>query len=219
MANSKMGLLGIKLGMTQIYVDDNVVPCTIVQLGPCRVLQAKTAEGKDGYNALQLGFGSQKEQRITKAQKGHFAKTSSSVARWVSEIRVTAADLEKYAPGTDIVVTDVFAAGDVADIIGTSKGRGFAGVMKRHHFKGFIRSHGSHEYFRHGGSIGTRLTPGMTLKGKKMPGRLGGAQITVQNIDVVRVEAERGLIFLRGGAPGPKGGRVKIRLAVKGSSK
>lgn len=216
MANSKMGLLGTKVGMTQIYVDDNVVPCTIVQLGPCRVLQAKTTDGKDGYNALQLGYGSQKEQRITKAEKGHFAKTTSGVARWVSEIRVTAAEIEKYAPGTDISVTDVFAAGDVADIIGTSKGRGFAGVMKRHHFKGFIRTHGSHEYFRHGGSIGTRLTPGMTLKGKKMPGRLGGAQITVQNIDVVKVEAERGLIFLRGGVPGPKGGQVKVRLAVKG---
>ncbi len=216
MANSKMGLLGIKLGMTQIYVDDNVVPCTIVQLGPCRVLQAKTTDGKDGYSALQLGFGSQKEQRITKAEKGHFAKTSSGVSRWVSEIRVTAAEIEKYAPGTDILVTDVFAAGDVADVIGDRKGRGFQGVMKKYHFKGFIRSHGSHEYFRHGGSIGTRLTPGMTLKGKKMPGRRNG-QVTVQNIDVVRVEAERGLIFLRGGAPGPNGGRVKVRLAVKGS--
>jgi len=218
MANVQMGLLGQKIGMTQLFEDDGtIVPVTIVQVGPNKVLQVKTVGTKDKYEALQLGFGAQKAQRLRKPQLGHFAKAGEGVTpRYVSEIRVTAKETGTYAPGQEIVAADIFAAGQMVDVIGISKGKGFAGVMKRHNMRGAqTNSHGTHEYFRHGGSIGTRLTPGMTLKGKKMPGRMGDAQVTVQNIDVVRVDAERNLVFLRGGVPGPKGAFVKVRLAVK----
>jgi large subunit ribosomal protein L3 len=216
MANPQMGLLGRKLGMTQLFeADGTVLPVTVVQCGPCRVLQVKTATSSDGYNALQLGFGSQKEQRTTKAERGHYAKTSSSAPAWVTEIRVSDEIAASYTAGQDLAVADVFATGDVVDVVGISKGKGFAGVMKRHNFAGFIRSHGSHEFFRHGGSIGTRLTPGMVAKGKKMPGRMGNAQVTVQNLKVVRVDTERNLVFVRGGVPGAKGALVKVRKAVK----
>jgi large subunit ribosomal protein L3 len=222
MANSTMGLLGQKIGMTQLYEDDGtLVPVTVVQVGPNRVLQVKTAGTKDKYEALQLGFGQQKAQRLGKPQLGHFAKAGEGVVpRYVAEIRVTAAETAAYAPGQEIGAADVFNVGDAVDVVGTSKGRGFAGVMKRWNFKGSQTwSHGTHEYFRHGGSIGTRLTPGMTLKGKRMGGRMGGEQVTVQNIDVVRVDADRHLLFLRGGVPGPKGAFVKIRRAVKAGKK
>lgn len=216
MANSSIGLLGRKLGMTQIFLDDGTcVATTVVEVGPNRVLQVKSEDTKDGYNALQLGYGTQKAHRISSSEAGHFAKTESTPARLVREIRVSAEDAKKYAPGQDLSVADLFAEGDVVDARGTSKGRGFAGVMKRHNFRGFIRTHGTHEFFRHGGSIGTRLTPGHTLKGKKMPGRMGGVPVTMQNLDVVRVDAERNLLFLKGGVPGPKGGFITVRKAVK----
>lgn len=216
MANSKMGLLGTKLGMTQLFQDDGtVIPVTVVQAGPNRVLQVKTTETRDGYTALQLGFGAQKPQRLNGALKGHLGKSSTEAVRHIAEIRVTPEVAAAHAVGSDVGPADIFQNGDMVDVIGTSKGRGFAGVMKRHNFKGFKRSHGVHEYFRHGGSIGTRLTPGMTLKGKKMGGRMGGVQVTAQNLKVVRIDAERHLIFIRGAVPGPKGGFVKVRKAVK----
>jgi large subunit ribosomal protein L3 len=217
MANQQLGLLGRKLGMTQLFeADGTVVPVTVVQLGPCRVLQVKTDNGKDGYNALQLAWGTQLPQRVTKALTGHYAKSGEGTPRRAAEIRVSAEDAAKFSVGQTITVTDVFQTGGLVDVTGTSKGRGFAGVMKRHHFRGFIRTHGSHEYFRHGGSIGTRLTPGMTLKGKKMGGHMGAEQVTTQNIKVARIDADRGLLFLRGAVPGPKGAFVKVRKAVKG---
>ncbi|MCB9663363.1 MAG: 50S ribosomal protein L3 [Alphaproteobacteria bacterium] len=216
MANSQMGLLGTKLGMTQLFQEDgNVLPVTVLQVGPCRVLQVKSTEGSDGYDALQLGFGTQKAHRVSKAFTAHAKKTGESLPRWVSEVRVTADVASQYQPGQEVGAADVFETGTKVDVTGVSKGRGFAGVMKRYNFKGFIRTHGTHEFFRHGGSIGTRLTPGMVLKGKKMPGRMGGEQVTVQNLDVVKVDAERGLVFVRGGVPGPKGAFVKVRKAVK----
>ena len=216
MANSQMGLVGRKLGMTQLFEEDgSVLPVTVIELGPNRVLQVKTEDGADGYNALQLGYGSQKEQRVTRAQKGHYAKSNSSVPRHVLEIRVTKEEAASHEAGKDLGAADVFEAGDVVDVTGISKGRGFAGVMKRYNFAGFIRSHGTHEFFRHGGSIGTRLTPGHVLKGKKMPGRMGGEQVTVQNMDLVKVDAERNLVFIRGGVPGAKGAIVRVRKAVK----
>jgi large subunit ribosomal protein L3 len=216
MANESMGLLGRKIGMTQLFNEDGTVDAvTVVQTGPCRVLQVKTEDGNDGYNAIQLGFGTQKAHRITKPEAGHFAKTDSAPARVVSEIRVSKDKAASTEAGSDIGAADVFTVGDFADVTGTSKGRGFAGVMKKYNFAGFIRSHGTHEFFRHGGSIGTRLTPGHVLKGKKMPGRMGGVQVTVQNLQVVKVDAERNLVFLRGGVPGPKGAIVKVRKAVK----
>ncbi len=216
MANESMGLIGRKIGMTQIYKDDGEVQAvTVIQVGLNRVLQVKTDDKGDGYNALQLGFGTQKAHRITKAQAGHYAKTESTPARIVREIRVSKDNADKFQPGQDIGAADVFTVGDYADVIGTSKGRGFSGVMRRYNFAGFIRSHGTHEFFRHGGSIGTRLTPGFVMKGKKMPGQMGNAKVTVQNLEVVKIDTERNLVFLRGGVPGPKGGFVKVRLAVK----
>lgn len=214
--NTKMGLVGQKLGMTQLFLDDGtVVPVTVVLAGPNRVLQVKTPDTRDGYHALQLGFGTQKEQRLNGAFKGHLAKSGSPTVRHVREVRVTAAETSAWEAGKEIGPADVFNVGDLVDVTGTSKGRGFAGVMKRHHFSGFKRSHGVHEYFRHGGSIGTRLTPGMTLKGTRMPGRMGGKQVTTQNLQVVKVDAERHLVFVRGAVPGPQGSVVKLRKAVK----
>lgn len=218
MANEMMGLLGRKIGMTQVFEEDGtVVACTVVEVGPNKVLQVKTPEGSDGYAALQLGFGAQKASRQSKALAGHLAKAGAGEAppRMVREIRVSAETAAGYEAGQDIGAADVFTEGTAADVIGLSKGRGFAGVMKRHNFAGFIRSHGTHEFFRHGGSIGTRLTPGHVIKGKKMPGRMGGKQVTVQNLKVVKVDAERNLVFLKGGVPGPNGAFVKVRQAVK----
>ncbi len=216
MANLQIGLLGRKLGMTQIYeADGTVVPVTLVEVGPCRVLQVKSDTGKDGYNAIQLAWGTQKASRISKALTGHLARSSSEAPRWIAEIRVSAEAAASYTVGQTIGAADVFAVGGLVDVIGTSKGRGFTGVMKRHHFRGFIRTHGSHEYFRHGGSIGTRLTPGMTLKGKKMGGQSGNVQVTVQNIRVAKVDAERNVVFIHGSVPGPKGGLIKLRKSVK----
>ena len=220
MANEQMGLLGRKLGMTQIFNDDGeVIPVTVLEAGPNTVLQIKTASGADGYSALQLGFGQTREKRTTRAQRGHYAKAglaADSLPKYVREIRVSADEAAKHEAGKKLSPSDVFAAGERVDVIGTSKGRGFAGVMKRYGFRGFIRSHGTHEFFRHGGSIGTRLTPGMVLKGKKMPGHMGNERVTVQNLLVARVDAERNLVFVKGGVPGPNGGLLFVRKAVKG---
>lgn len=217
MANSEMGLLATKLGMTQLYAEDGtVVPVTVLQAGPCQVLQVKTTDGKDGYDALQLGYGEQKASRLSKAFQGHAKQAGAeTLPRHVAEIRVTPELASSHEAGQTVGAADVFSEGDFADVTGISKGRGFAGVMKRHNFRGFIRSHGTHEFFRHGGSIGTRLTPGHVLKGKKMPGRMGGKQVTVQNLKVAKVDAERNLVFVRGGVPGPNGGVIKVRKAVK----
>ena len=216
MANESMGLLGRKVGMTQFFRDDGeVVAVTLIETGPCTVLQVKTDDTSDGYNAVQLGFGTQKEHRVSKPQKGHFAKAGASVQRFVREIRIAKDKVAGLSRGQQLTASDVFTVGAKVDVTGTSKGRGFAGVMKRHNFRGFIRSHGTHEYFRHGGSIGTRLTPGMTLKGKKMPGHMGAARVTVQNLVVERVDVERNLVMVRGGVPGPNGGFVIVRTAVK----
>ncbi len=216
MANETMGLLGRKIGMTQLFHEDGtVLPVTVVEVGPNQILQVKSSERADGYAALQLGFGTQKEHRINKPMAGHLAKSGANPKALIAEIRVSDEVAGGFEAGQNIGAADVFAEGDVVDVIGTSKGRGFAGVMKRHNFAGFIRSHGTHEFFRHGGSIGTRLTPGHVMKGKKMPGHMGAEQVTVQNLDVVKVDAERNLVFLKGGVPGPKGAFVKVRKAVK----
>lgn len=216
MANTKMGLIGRKLGMTQLFAEDGeVLPVTVVECGPNTVLQVKSTASADKYDAVQLGFGTQKAHRLTRPQKGHFAKAGAEGIRHVKEFRLEADAVSTYTPGQTLGAADLFAEGSFADVTGISKGRGFAGVMKRHNFKGFIRSHGTHEYFRHGGSIGTRLTPGHVLKGKKMGGQMGNEQVTVQNLKIVRVDAERNLVFLKGGVPGPNGAMVTIRNAVK----
>ena len=214
MANERMGLVGRKLGMTQIFDEaGNVAGVTVIEVKANTVVQVKSTSGKDGYGAIQLGYGTRKESRVTKAELGHAKKAGVGPFKVVREVRIS--DPSAFSAGQELNLTGVFAAKEKVDVIGTSKGRGFAGVMKRHNFRGFKRTHGVHEYYRHGGSIGTRLTPGRTLKGVKMPGHMGNARVTVQNLRVVRVDAERNLLFVKGGVPGADGGYVVIRKAVK----
>lgn len=216
MANEKPGLLAIKVGMTQIFNADNkVVPVTVLDLSGNTVVRVKTKDSKDGYNAVQIGLGEQKEERLSKPEAGHFKKAGVSAKRYLREVRVSDSDLAKYEVGSDVAASSIFSAGQKIDVTGTSKGRGFAGVMKRYNFAGFISSHGTHEFFRHGGSIGTRLTPGHVLKGKKMPGHMGAERVTVQSLTVVEVDGDRNLVYVKGGVPGPNGGLLLIRDAVK----
>jgi len=214
MANENMGLLGYKVGMTQIYNSNTVVPVTVVDVSGNTVLQVKTAEGNDGYNAIQLGIGDRKEKHTSKPMQQVYKNLELAPKRDVREVRLSAEDVQKYSSGQTLGA-DIFTVGQKIDVTGTSKGRGFAGVMKRYNFSGFIRTHGTHEYFRHGGSIGTRLTPGHVIKGKKMPGHMGQERVTVQNLTVEKIDTERNLIFIRGGIPGANKGLVLIRAAVK----
>ncbi|NOY28538.1 MAG: 50S ribosomal protein L3 [Oligoflexia bacterium] len=216
MANTSPGLIGRKIGMTQLFHNGDAVAVTVVEAGPNHVIAVKKSDGVDGYDAVQLGFTEQKESRVSQAEQGHFAKADVPLLKHVQEFRVSPDDLASFQVGSAIGPDALFSEDDTVDVTGTSKGRGFAGVMKKFNFKGFIRSHGSHEYFRHGGSIGTRLTPGHVQKGKKMPGQFGAATRTVQNLTVIKVDAEKNLLFIKGGVPGPNGGIVRVRRAVKG---
>jgi large subunit ribosomal protein L3 len=217
MANGKKGLLGKKIGMTQLFSSDGVATAvTVVDLSSNTVIRVKTKDSKDGYGAIQVGFEPKRASRTNKALTGEFAKAGVVPRKHVREFRLNPEDLGGYEAGQDLAVSDHFAEGNLVDVTGTSKGCGFAGVMKRYNFAGFIRSHGTHEFFRHGGSIGCRLTPGHVLKGKKMPGHMGAARVTVQNLRVMKVDSERNLMFIKGGVPGPNGGLLEVRDAVKG---
>ena len=212
--NQNPGLLGRKIGMTQFFdADDNVVPCTVVEAGPCVVVQVKTVDS-DGYNAIQLGFYAQNEKRLTKAMKGHYAKAGTAPRKLLREFRLK--DVSGYTVGQEVSLGDVLKVGQKVDVTGTSKGKGFQGVMKRYNFSGFLRSHGTHEFFRTGGSIGTRLTPGHVQAGQKMPGQMGNKRVTAQNLTVVKVEAEKNLVWIRGGIPGANGQLVSVRGSSKG---
>lgn len=216
MSSIKPGMIGRKIGMTQLFMENgDAVAVTVIEAGPNHVVSVKKADGPDGYDAVQLGFLEQKESRLSQAQRGHLGKAGVPLIRHLQEFRLLAKDMGRFTTGATLSVSDLFKVGDIIDVSGTSKGRGFAGVMKRYHFKGFIRSHGTHEYFRHGGSIGTRLTPGHVLKGKKMGGHMGSEKVTIQNLTVIRVDAERNLLFVKGGVPGANGGILRIRGAVK----
>jgi len=216
MANEKIGLIGRKLGMTQLFKSDgSVVGVTVLETGPCTVLQVKTEDTRDAYNAIQLAYGSKKSKLTTSAQRGHLKKAGLESARFVREMRLSKADASKYEVGQSLVVDDVFTKGARVDVTSISKGRGFAGVMKRHNFKGAIRTHGTHEFFRHGGSIGTRLTPGFVMKRTKMPGHMGSKRVTVQNLTVESIDTERNLLYVRGGVPGANGTVVTVRRAAK----
>ncbi len=211
--NMSPGLLGTKIGMTQIFdADGNVVPVTVVEAGPCTVLQLKTLD-TNGYSAVQLGFGEGKEKHATKAEMGHFKTSGSTPKRFVREIRLS--EDPSYELGQDLSIADIFEEGAKVDVTGQSKGKGFAGVMKRHNFHGFIRTHGTHEFFRHGGSIGTRLTPGRVAPGKKMPGQMGNERVTVQSLTIAKIDADKNLLFIKGGLPGANGGKLIVRKAVK----
>jgi large subunit ribosomal protein L3 len=207
-------LLGTKLGMTQVWDESGrVVPVTVVQVDTNVVTQVRSEE-KDGYTAVQLGFGAIDPRKVTKPLKGHFEKAGVSPRRHVAEVRT--ANAASFTLGQEITA-DAFTVGQLVDVTGTTKGKGFAGAMKRHGFKGFSSSHGSHRNHRHVGSIGSSSTPSRVFKGLKMAGRMGNERSTVQNIAVHSVDAEKGLLLLKGALPGNKGGIVLIRSAAKGA--
>lgn len=206
-----MGLIGQKVGMTTIFDNEGrAVPVTVVHAGPCLVVQKKTKE-TDGYEAVQVGYGEQKERRLSKGEQGHFKKAGQSAARVLREFRL--ADGESYDVGHAFKV-DLFNAGELVDVTGTSIGRGFAGLQKRWNAGRGPMSHGS-KFHRHPGSIGAGTTPSRVFKGRKMAGRMGNAQVTVKKLTVVGVDAERNLLLIKGGVPGVEGGTLIIRHTVK----
>jgi len=207
----KMAILGKKIGMTQIFEDGKIVPVTVIEAGPNFVLQTKTAEN-DGYVAIQVGFDEKKEKNTTKPLMGIFNKAGVKPQRFVKELRVDSVDA--YALGQEIKV-DILAGVEFVDITGTSKGKGTAGVMKRHNFHGNRATHGVSRNHRLGGSIGNSSTPGEVYKGRKMAGRLGNDKVTVQNLKVVRVDAENNLLLVKGAVPGAKNGYLTIKAALK----
>ena len=206
------GLLGTKLGMTQLWDENNrIVPVTVVAAATNVVTQVRTPES-DGYNAIQVGYGEIEGRKVTRPSAGHFGKAGVTPRRHLAEIRT--ADAATYEVGQELS-PELFAAGDDVDVTGTSKGKGFAGTMKRHGFSGVGASHGAHRNHRKPGSIGACATPGRVFKGTRMSGRMGTDTVTTQNITVHAVDAEKGLILLKGAVPGPKGGLLVIRSAVK----
>jgi len=210
------GLLGTKLGMTQTWDENNrVVPVTVIQAGPCVVTGVRTAD-RDGYDGVQIAFGDIDPRKVTKPMRGHFDKAGVTPRRHLLELRT--ADASEYTLGQEIKA-EAFAAGERVDVSATSKGKGFAGVMKRHGFHGLRATHGVHKKHRSPGSIGGCATPGRVFKGLRMAGRMGHEQVTTQNISVHAIDTERGLILLKGAVPGPKGGLVLIRNAAKGAAK
>ncbi len=209
-----LGLIGKKLGMTQVYTaQGELVPVTVILTGPCTVVRTKTAT-TDGYVAVQLGFGEKKPQRATKAHRNHCLKAGETVYQVLREFRLPGDETE-LSMGQKLGVDGVFKVGDLVDVSGVTKGRGFAGVIKRHRFSGFPGSHGTHEYFRHGGSIGNRSFPGRVFKGKRMAGQYGNEKVTTQNLRVIAVRAEENLLLVGGAVPGARGGLVMVRPAVK----
>ncbi|NIH85679.1 50S ribosomal protein L3 [Amycolatopsis granulosa] len=209
------GILGTKLGMTQVFGEDNrIVPVTVVQAGPNVVTQIRTQDN-DGYQAVQLAFGAVDPRKVNKPETGHFQKAGVTPRRYLAELRTT--DVDSYEVGQEITA-EVFPAGSRVDVTGTSKGKGYAGVMKRHGFKGQGASHGNQAKHRAPGSIGGCATPGRVFKGLRMAGRMGGAKVTTQGLTIHDVRAEDGLLLIKGAVPGPKGGLVFVKTAAKGGA-
>ncbi|MBY5161562.1 50S ribosomal protein L3 [Salsipaludibacter albus] len=205
-------ILGTKLGMTQVFDDENrIVPVTVVEAGPCTITQVKTVD-TDGYTAVQMAFGSRKH--TNKPAAGHLAKAGVDSARTLAELRLDGVD--ELPELGDTIECDTFARGETIDVTATSKGKGYAGVMKRHNFKGMGDGHGVKRKNRHPGSVGNASTPGRTFKGKRMAGRMGGERVTVQNLEVVDIDTTNGLILVKGAVPGSNGSVVLIRSAAKG---
>ena len=214
MGTNVKGVLGEKLGMTQVWDENNkVVPVTVVKAGPCVVTQVRSPE-TDGYAAVQIAFGAIDPRKVNKPQSGHFAKAGVTPRRHLVEIRTD--DASEYTLGQELAA-DTFEAGQMVDVIGTTKGKGFAGVMKRHGFHGLRASHGVQRKHRSPGSIGGCATPGRVFKGMKMAGRMGGVRQTTQNLTIHAVDAEKGLLLVKGAVPGPRGGIVLVRTAAKGA--
>ncbi len=205
------GILGAKLGMTQVWDNNKVVPVTVVQAGPCVVTQVRTAE-KDGYSAVQLAYGTIDPRKVKKPISGHYAKADVAPRRHIVELRTT--DAGEYALGQEVTVEE-FPAGVTIDVTGKTKGKGYAGPMKRHGFHGLRASHGVERKHRSPGSIGACATPGRVFKGTRMAGRMGGVRYTVQNLTVQAVDTENNLLLVRGAIPGPKGALVLVRTAAK----
>lgn len=216
MTKQIQGVLGSKLGMTQVWDDaGRLVPVTVVQAGPCVVTQVRTSDS-DGYDGVQIAYGAIDPRKVNKPTAGHFAKAGVTPRRHLVELRT--ADAGEYALGQEITV-EAFEAGQQVDVVGTTKGKGTAGVMKRHGFAGVSSSHGAHRNHRKPGSIGGASTPGRVFKGLRMAGRMGHARKTVQNLTIHAVDAEKGLLLIKGAVPGPKGGIVLVKTAAKLASK
>ncbi|GAB3961331.1 50S ribosomal protein L3 [Actinoallomurus acanthiterrae] len=214
MSKQRKGVLGEKLGMTQVFDDEGrIVPVTVVQAGPCVVTRVRTPE-TDGYSAVQLGFGQIDPRKVNKPSTGHFEKAGVTPRRHLVELRTD--DATEYELGQEITV-EAFEAGQRIDVTGRSKGKGTAGVMKRHGFKGLSASHGTQRKHRSPGSIGGCATPGRVFKGLRMAGRHGNARITVQNLTVHAIDTEKNLLLIKGAVPGPNGGLVLVRTAAKGA--
>ncbi len=206
------GIIGKKVGMTQVIKDNGeVVPVTVIEAGPCYVVQVRTPE-KDGYRAVQLGFEEVKPKKLTKGQRGHLERAGVPTLRYLREIRMRSN--ESYEVG-QVIRADIFQPGERVDIVGKSKGRGFAGVVKRHHFGGGPHTHGQSDRERAPGSIGACATPGRVWKGMRMPGHMGAKRVTAQNLEVVLVDPDRNLLAVKGSVPGPNGGLVIIKEARK----
>ncbi|MBA2437534.1 MAG: 50S ribosomal protein L3 [Acidimicrobiia bacterium] len=215
MAMADKALVGEKVGMTQVWDDQNrVVPVTVLKVSPCRVVQIKRPD-TDGYSALQVTYGSKKVRSVTKPEAGHFDKASVEPGIRLVELRMS--DTNGYELGQELGA-DLMAAGDRVDVTAVSKGKGFAGAMKRHNFKGLPASHGAHRVHRAPGAIGACATPARVFKGTRMAGQMGAAKVTTLNLEVVSADAERELILVKGSVPGPRGGLVLLRNAIKGGS-
>jgi large subunit ribosomal protein L3 len=216
-ARNVRGLLGTKLGMTQVFDENNrIVPVTVVAAGPCVVTQVRSA-AVDGYAAVQIGYGAVDPRRVNKPETGHFAKAGVTPRRHIAELRTD--DVSGYTVGQELTASEVFDAGNLVDVTGTSKGKGYAGVMKRHGFAGLGAGHGVQRKHRSPGSIGGCSTPGRVFKGMRMAGRMGNEKVTTQNLTIHAVDADKGLVLILGAVPGPKNGVVLIRSAVKDHSK
>jgi len=214
MTKNVKGILGEKLGMTQVWDEGNkIVPVTVVKAGPCVVTQVRSADA-DGYSAVQLGFGQIDPRKVNKPAAGHYAKAGVTPRRHLVELRTD--DASEYTVGQELG-PDVFEAGATVDVSGTSKGKGFAGTMKRHNFKGVSASHGAHRNHRKPGSIGAGSTPSRVFKGLRMSGRMGGDSVTIQNLTVHAVDTDKGLLLIKGAVPGPVGSLVFVRSAAKGA--
>ena len=209
-----MGLVGRKCGMTRIFTDEGVsIPVTVIEAQPNRVTQVKTVD-RDGYRALQVSTGSRKASRVSKSEAGHFAAAKVEAGDLMTEFRLDDSDETEFELGSEVKV-DLFQEGQKVDVVGTSIGKGFAGVIKRYHFSMQDATHGNSLAHRAPGSIGQNQTPGRVFKGKKMSGHMGNVQRTVQNLEIVRVDSERNLLLIKGAVPGSKGGRIIVRPAVK----
>ena len=206
------GILGTKLGMTRVFLENgDAVACTLVEAGPCTVVQRKT-EATDGYEAVQVGFLPRREKHTTKPMKGHFGKAGVEPMRHLAEIRLDESDESPEVGGK--ITCEIFEPGEFIDVIGTMKGRGYTGVVKRHNFSTLKESHGAHFFVRHAGSIGSRK-PQHTLRGTRMAGQYGNSRITVQNLEILRIDAEKNLIYVKGAVPGPNTGLLYLRPAKK----